>query len=230
MASGPRYYTPKAYAFGSVGEIVPGALLNFYLSGSDTRVATFSNQALTVANTNPVVANGAGVFPDIFLDPTKSYKVVYTGPDDTITPPVEYWTADPVTEAWAVDESTFFDQPFQFLGGVPPGISETMGMYVAARPQRIFADFNGNSLGFEAAVGAALVAPTLGNYVITVKQNDVTTVGTITITQTTGAFTFATTSGLPIDLDAGEFLVFIGQVTPDSTLADLAWTITGLNT
>lgn len=230
MASGPRFYWPKGIALDPTGVTIPGALLNFYLSGSNTRTPTFSDEALTVPNANPVEADASGVFPDIFIDPTIIYKVVFTGPNDGITEPVQYWTADPVEEAWAVTDSMFWDQPFQFLGGVPPAANEEMGMYVAARPQKIFGDFNGNPFGFAIAVGACITAPSDANYVITIKQNNVTQVGLMVIAQTTGAFTFSTTSGLPIDLDAGEFLNFIASGTPDSTLADLAWTISGINT
>lgn len=229
MATGPRYYTPKAYAFDSTGVTIPNALLNFYLTTSDTRTPTYNNETLTVANANPVKADGAGVFPDIFLDPTITYKVVFTGPDDGITPPHEYWTADPVLEAWAVGGTVVWDQPFQFLGGVPPAANEEMGMYVAARRQRIFGDFNGNPEGFAIAVGACITAPSDANFVVTVKKNNVTTVGLMVIAKTTGAFTFSTTAGAVIDLDAGEFLNFIASNVPDSTFADAAWTISGIN-
>lgn len=231
MATGPRYYTPKAYALGSTGLTVPGGLLNFYLTGSSTRTPTFSNETLTVANANPVEADAAGVFPDIFLNPAISYKVVYTGPDDGITPPHEYWTADPVDEAWAVAEVIFFDQPMQFLGNAPPAASEIMAMYVAVRAQRIFGDFDGNSLGYAKAFGVVVTPPADGAQVVHVYLNGVsgTAVGTMTIAQTTGAFTFATTAGAAIDLDAGDYIAFVAPVTPDSVMADLSWTITGIN-
>lgn len=230
MATGPRFYAPLFQALDALGVAIPGAELNFYLTTSSTRAATFSNETLTVANTNPVIADASGTFGPIFLNPLISYKVVLTYPDDGVVDPVEIWTADPVIEAWAADEQVFWDQPFQFLGGEPPGALEKMGMYTAARPQRIFGDFNGNSEGFAAAVGNCITAPTDNDVVVTIKQNNVTTVGTMTIAKTTGAFTFATTAGAAIDLDEGEFLIFIAPASPDSTFADAAWTITGINT
>lgn len=227
MATGPRYYTPKAYASDSLGATIPGALLNFYLTGSSTRTPTFANQTLSVANTNPVVADAAGVFPDIFLNPLISYKVVFTGPDDGMTPPHEYWTADPVTEAWPQAEAVFFDIPFEFLG-TPPDSFEDMGIYVAVRPQRIFADFDGTGQGYAKAWGVCINPPADGDVEVLVLHNG-TPVGTMTIAQTTGAFTFATTSGVPIDLDSGEYLVFEAPSTPDSVFSGIAWTITGIN-
>lgn len=227
MASGPRYYTPLAYAFDSTGVTVPGALLNFYLTGSSTRTPTFSNQALTVANANPVVADAGGVFPPIFLNSTVSYKVVYTGPNDGITTPHEYWTADPVTEAWPSANDIFFDAPFEFLG-LPPSANDILGLYVAVRPQRIFGDFDGTGGGFEKAWGICLTPPADGNVTITVSLG-ATLVGHIVVAQTTGAFTFSTVAGAPIDMDDGNYLIFQMQGVADSVFANFGWTITGIN-
>ena len=65
--------------FADVGDgISPsdGATLDFFDTGTSTRKNTFSNEALTLANANPVVANGDGVFPDIFLPDGGRYKVI----------------------------------------------------------------------------------------------------------------------------------------------------------
>ncbi len=231
MASGPRFYMPKAYAFDEVGVTVPGALLNFYLTGSDTPTPTFANATLTVANTNPVEADAAGLFPDIFLNPLVIYKVVLTGPDDGITPPHEYWTADPVNQAWATDSDTYFDLPCEYLGGTPPAMGATIFMYVAVRPQRFFGDFDGRGDGYEQAQGACLVAPTDALAVITIYRNNDTgtPLGTITVQVGTGAFTFTTTAGDNVDLDIGEFLTGVLTTATDSTLADLSFTLTGVN-
>jgi hypothetical protein len=99
--SGPRYVTPYAYAPGSTGAPIPGALLGFFLSGSDTPTPTYSDVNLTIPNTNPVAANAAGIFPSIFLDPTITYRVIESIPSDGVNPPVEVWTADPVAGAFA---------------------------------------------------------------------------------------------------------------------------------
>ena len=63
---------------------------NFYSTGTTTRKDTFSDNALTVANTNPVVADSAGRFGDIFLE-AGAYRVILTDADD-----VTIWDADPV--------------------------------------------------------------------------------------------------------------------------------------
>lgn len=67
-----------------------GFKLNFYTTNTTTRKDTFSDNALSTANANPVVADSSGRFGDIFLG-SGTYKVVLTDDND-----VEKWTADPV--------------------------------------------------------------------------------------------------------------------------------------
>jgi len=69
-----------------------GATLSFFEFGTSTPKITFSDSALTSANTDPVVADGDGLFGDIFTDTkgtvtlkTKQGAVVY-GPIDFFGP------------------------------------------------------------------------------------------------------------------------------------------------
>ena len=73
------------------GDPLSGGKLNFYSTGTSTPKDTFSDDALTTANANPVVADSAGRFADIFLE-SGTYKVVLTDSLDVVI-----WTADPVT-------------------------------------------------------------------------------------------------------------------------------------
>lgn len=66
-----------------------GAKLNFYEAGTTTRLATYTDSALSVAHTNPVVADGNGVFAAIYTQ-NKEYKIVLTDSDDVVI-----WTVDP---------------------------------------------------------------------------------------------------------------------------------------
>ena len=85
-----RFYLPRSTAFDSNGDPISGAKLEFFESGSSTPADTYSDDALTVANTNPVVADTAGRFGDIFLQDI-DYKVVLKNASDVVI-----WTADPV--------------------------------------------------------------------------------------------------------------------------------------
>ena len=230
MASGPRFYMPKAIATWN-GVAVPGAQLNFYITGSPTRAATFSNESLTIANQNPLTADANGVFGDIFLNPDVVYKVVYTGPDDGINPPVEYWTTDPVDEAWTLTLSGFNYQTFSFLTGHPPDSQQTIGAYTALYPQQIFPNFDGTSAGFTKAWGFIYGKPSAADFNVLVYVNSILlpAVGEMVIQETTGAFSFSTVSGLPIQLNAGDALLFVAPVSTDPTAYNIVWTIPILN-
>lgn len=67
-----------------------GDRLFFYEPGTTTPRNTYTTSALSVANSNPLVANSAGLFGAIYLDPALAYKVVFAraGSDDPPSSPV----------------------------------------------------------------------------------------------------------------------------------------------
>jgi hypothetical protein len=75
------YYSPFIPAFSSNGAPVPGALLNFYLSGTSTRTPVYTTSGMTVELSNPVEADAAGKYPNIYLDEDITYRVVQTDAD-----------------------------------------------------------------------------------------------------------------------------------------------------
>jgi hypothetical protein len=77
------------------GAALVGAKLNWYASGTLTQAITYSDQAATVPNTNPVVADAQGRFPQIWLV-TGLYKFVLT---DALGAPIR--TQDP----WVSDQA-----------------------------------------------------------------------------------------------------------------------------
>ena len=100
MASSDRYYAPFETAWDAAGLVEAGAKLYFYTTGTTTAKNTFSEETLTTANANPVVANAAGRFGAIFLG-SGDYKVVLKDADD-----VEIWSADPVAKATTTAATT----------------------------------------------------------------------------------------------------------------------------
>jgi len=90
---GPKFYawdsdTGKPLAFGKVYT---------YAAGTNTPKPTWQSEDGAVANTNPVILNGAG-YADIYL--RGRYKIVVKDADD-----VEVWTADPVSDASSLLQS-----------------------------------------------------------------------------------------------------------------------------
>lgn len=86
-----RYSNPFIQYANGTGDPLPGATLDFFEPGTTTRKDTFSDSGLTTTNPNPVVADGSGVMPSIFLDGI--YKVVLKNSAGVIQPE---GTKDPV--------------------------------------------------------------------------------------------------------------------------------------
>ena len=92
MSSGFLTPDPRLREFSDLGVVLPGAKLNTYVAGTpSTPLATYSDQALTVPNANPVVASAFGLFGPIYLTPGVAYKLVLTDATN-----VTVWTQDNV--------------------------------------------------------------------------------------------------------------------------------------
>lgn len=92
---------------GLSGEILAGAKLYFYESGTSTPQATYSDDGLTIANANPVVASADGRLPTIWLQPLE-YKIILKTFDDGTT----LLTRDPIKgtiggDALVIDADSF---------------------------------------------------------------------------------------------------------------------------
>jgi len=77
-----------------------GAKLFFFDTGTGVPKDTFNCPDGTTANSNPVIADAKGVFPDIFFSGT--FKVILKDKDD-----VQKWEGDPVTSFVLTSESAF---------------------------------------------------------------------------------------------------------------------------
>jgi hypothetical protein len=74
-----------------------GASLFFYETGTNTFRNTFTDQAATTPNANPVIADSNGLFSNIFIDGT--YKVILQNTNST-----QIWEADPIVSLVSVDD------------------------------------------------------------------------------------------------------------------------------
>lgn len=91
-----RFFTPFQQFVDDTGAPRSGAQLFFYQTGTSTKLNTYSNAALSSANSNPIVLNSEGrPTVAIFLQ-NQDYKVVLAPSTDTDPPASAYWTADPV--------------------------------------------------------------------------------------------------------------------------------------
>jgi hypothetical protein len=114
---------PRALAFDADGRVVSGAKLAFYSAGTSTPKDTYSDNILTIPNTNPVIANSSGLFGPIYLG-TGSYKVTLSDSDD-----VELWSQDSVVSLDA-----------DGIGAVPDTAAITAGDGIAITESGVVAD------------------------------------------------------------------------------------------
>lgn len=68
--SGTLFTLPRYIPVNSTGRPYPLSTLTFYLDGTTTLVNVYTTAALSVAHSNPLTSNSAGLFPAIYLNPT----------------------------------------------------------------------------------------------------------------------------------------------------------------
>ncbi len=90
-----RYQDPHFQALNSSGAVIPSAQLFFYAEGTTTLNDTYQDEGLTLANTNPIIANGNGRFGPIWMK-SQTYTVKQTDSDGT----------NPVTSVYDATEPT----------------------------------------------------------------------------------------------------------------------------
>ena len=84
-------YTLPSRAFDANGVLSAGAKAYFYLTGTLTLENVFTSSTLGTPHTNPVIADAGGKFSPIYLDSSKTYRVIVKSSDDATT----YYDVDP---------------------------------------------------------------------------------------------------------------------------------------
>ena len=192
--------------------IIPasGARLYFFEVGTSTPKTTYSNFALTAANTHPVVADANGQFADIFLADQADVSL-YDGNNVLVYGPKTIYAPDDSVLALAATGVTVADAGGYYTAvNVETVLQEIGANYLRSdREETVTADMTFSS--------AELLSPILRDY--TVKHNVVSSSsGTITLDLNTGN-SFSTT------LTENITTVTITGV-PASGLAAFAWEIT----
>lgn len=88
-----RFYEPIARIFTNAGAVGVGYKYFFYQTGTTTPVTTYQDDGLTVANTNPVISDANGRFPEIWYSDLSQLKLVVK---DSLNNIVDGAGADPV--------------------------------------------------------------------------------------------------------------------------------------
>lgn len=105
-----RFYSPDQQFLSNSGVPYAGGQLFFYATGTSTPLNTYSDSALTIANTNPVILDSNGQAGSVFLQ-NLAYKVVLEDVNNN-----QIWTQDPV---YTSDYSAYAQ--FQAFNGNPNG-------------------------------------------------------------------------------------------------------------
>jgi hypothetical protein len=164
------YFLPLRPAFDSAGITVPGSQHWFTLAGTNTPSAPYTDSTLTTRLENPVIANGIGYLPPVYLNETAGfYRVRVYLPDAEVgvdTPIEEYDPYEPANALLTYLGDSGFDGLFVDASTliVPTGINaisttgySTLGVggatyvydatvdaaYVTANPRSSFRTANG---------------------------------------------------------------------------------------
>ena len=79
------FVLPKQVPLTNAGNVYPGAKAFFYRSGTSTPKNTYTDASLTTSHANPVVADGGGMFPMVFLDTSDfEYRVTLKSSTDLL--------------------------------------------------------------------------------------------------------------------------------------------------
>lgn len=151
-----------------------GAKLTFFITGTSTLKDTFADEGLTTPNTNPVIADGDGVFPEIWI--SGGYKVRLTDKND-----VQRWEEDPIYDSFTSNSSLSdidYEAGVNFSGGVNRDANDKLFDVVSGRDAG--AAFDGvaddttkiNSTIAAAGTSNAEVVLRSGSALVTALDND----------------------------------------------------------
>jgi hypothetical protein len=156
---------PKHQFFTNGGDPAASYQLFTYVAGTSTKINTYTDVALSVANTNPIVLDSSGRCT-IFLTPGTSVKFVFALPTDSDPPAAPIWTIDNVGAVPPTGTATDVDITGTAGENLSAGdavfLSDGTGGNTAGRWYKTDADNTYSSSGAQ-AVGFATAAITTGS-------------------------------------------------------------------
>jgi hypothetical protein len=140
----------NSIAFSNAGARVPGAKAYFFEAGTTTPRTTYSDAALTTPRTHPVLADGNGRFPAIFLDYGDYRERVRSAGDTTIWDTDDIPNPAPQSDEDDVDPDALLvtgDVFFSFRNGTRDGAvrcnGRTIGSATSGATERANPDCEG---------------------------------------------------------------------------------------
>lgn len=199
----------------STGLAVAGALVWTYASGTSTPQATYTDDSLTVANSNPIVADAAGRFV-AFVSPGTDYKIVY---ETAATPPAHGATIKTVDGVQAIPGA---NASGQISGIVGQNVAAGQGVYLSdgSGPGTVAGHWYlwDNSVGYSSVGVEVAMAP---NAIVSAATGTLSLIGRMTglTALLPGKDYFIGTNGsLVLAAAVGSFTRHIGQADSVTSL------------
>lgn len=195
------YFLPFRPAFDSAGITVPGSQHYFTLAGTNTPSAPYTDATLTTRHENPLVSDGIGYLPPVYLDPAISYRIrVYgstaeAGVDtpleeyDPYVPALSY--ADVLATLAASDGSNFV--AFDPTATYDPGTvgAELKGFHGTLVPSPNYVGVGGDSTAIVSQGSVATPSTTMGAPLVVQKTSNALTFNAFA----SFAYKYSSTSG-----------------------------------
>lgn len=221
----PLLTLPRQFHVNSAGSPYAGAKLHTYRAGTTTELDVYKTSALSVAHTNPVVADANGIFPAIYIDPGSGYdlKIVLTTSAD-----VELWTEDDIPRAETEFSTAAFSGSVTVTTSITAGslIRTNLQLEIVAANPRIWL-YESDQASDEKAWDVDLSAKVLS--VRTRTDADAAGKNALVITRGTGTALSSIAIGNATDAPAitvnGKSLDAVGSFT--GTLNAMTTTVTG---
>lgn len=213
-----RFVEPRTRVGNGIDNFAGAKLFFFEFGDPSTAKGTFSDSALSSANTDPVIADSSGLFGDIFTD-TKGTVTLKTSADVVVYGPIDFFAAEDGILALAASAVSVLDTAGDFdatdveaalteisddflkLGRVNTitaiqthEASINMGDNVLRRP--LLADYAVKHASISSSSGTLTIDLTAGNSFVTTLTENVSTV---------------TISNPPDTGDYGQFVIKIIQ-------------------
>lgn len=149
------FKAPVLLALNNDGTRISGAKIYTYEDGSTTPLATYTDVGLTVASSNPIVADSDGEFPIFYLDPTEVYKFRFTDGTDAGNDPDNETDIYPIADDYEVGSSL----PYDFTIGASGTIGSNQ-VFLGPNVVRVFTlpvNFAGSLITLETAPSAETI-------------------------------------------------------------------------
>jgi hypothetical protein len=137
----------KSFEFDDDGNVAPGAKIYFFDAGTSTPKPAYTTAELSTTHTHPVVADGNGRWPAVFLDFGAYKETATTSADTTLWTVDDIPNAEPTDPGDGVDADSIFqtgDMIFVGKNGIRSGFvrcnQRSIGSAASAATERANAD------------------------------------------------------------------------------------------